>query len=32
MNVHRLAGGRITDMWTQLDMLGVKNQLEAPSS
>jgi len=32
MNVYRLAGGRITDMWTQWDALGLKTQLEAPDS
>lgn len=29
MNVYRLADGRITEMWTQLDLLGLKEQLTA---
>ena len=32
MNVYRLAGGRITEMWNQMDMLGLKEKLEAPDS
>ena len=31
MNVYRLAGGRITEMWTQLDILGLKERLSAPA-
>lgn len=29
MNVYRLAGGRITDVWTQFDALGLMAQLGA---
>ena len=29
MNVYRLAGGRITDVWTQFDALGLMGQLGA---
>ena len=29
MNVYRLAGGLITDMWTQLDGVGMRDQLGA---
>jgi steroid delta-isomerase-like uncharacterized protein len=29
MNIYRLAGGRITDVWTQFDGLGVMQQLGA---
>ena len=32
MNVYRLAGGRITEMWSQMDMMGLKATLEAPES
>ena len=30
MNVYRFAEGRITDMWTQADALGLKDRLSAP--
>jgi steroid delta-isomerase-like uncharacterized protein len=29
MNVYRLAGGKITDVWTQFDGLGLRQQLGA---
>ena len=29
MNVYRLAGGKITEVWTQLDTLGLLQQLGA---
>jgi steroid delta-isomerase-like uncharacterized protein len=31
MNVYRFADGRITEMWTQLDLLGLKDQLTSPA-
>jgi len=31
MNVYRLAGGRITEMWTQLDGVSLREQLGIPT-
>jgi steroid delta-isomerase-like uncharacterized protein len=31
MKFYRIADGRITEMWTQLDLLGLKDQLASPA-